>query len=103
MENIINFRIPTIEIYKKEDLCEFLEENTPVYICEHIEEKLNPVGLQWNYILTAYIQNKLFGAVVIKYSESLFNQPDFTQRPIISGLEHVIKDKNIIFKGKISP
>lgn len=102
MDKIVSFRMPTIEIETKEDLCSFLIENPPKYICEKVEEKNNPIGLQWDYYFTAYIENNQLGTVVVKYKENLFNLPDITKKPISPWLEHIIEDKTIIFKGKIS-
>lgn len=76
MKNTNIYKLPVIEIEKKEDLINFLTKNTPDCFFEYIEEVNNPVGKQWNYILTTKIESNDIGIAILEYKEALWEKPE---------------------------
>jgi len=97
------YRLPTIEIENRDDLILFLSKNLPDCIFEHIEEVSNPVGKQWNYTLTAKIKSDDFGIAILEYKESLWENPDNTEKIIALWLKNAIPSINCWYRGKIKP
>ena len=103
MEKQEVYRIPTIDIENKEDLIKILSENKPACIFEHIEEVTNPVGFQWNYILTAKITSENLGIAIILYKESFFEYPNIVDGIIAVWLKDAIPGIRCWYRGKLTP
>lgn len=102
MMNKSNYRIPILEFNNREDLIKFLQDNPPLCIFENIEEVLNPVGLQWNYTLTAKTESEETGVFIIQYKEFLYEKPqicNITAEWLKSALPHI----KHWYKGEIKP
>lgn len=103
MKSTNSFSIPKIILDSKDEILIFLEKNKPKSLFENIEEKDTPQGIQWNYKLTALIDNKKIGVAILEFQEYLYEKPDFKKRPTAEWLNKLNIDKNLIFKGEIIP
>ncbi|MDD3012664.1 MAG: hypothetical protein PHC34_03065 [Candidatus Gastranaerophilales bacterium] len=97
------YKLPTIEIEGRDDLIEFLSKNLPDCIFEYIEEVNNPVGKQWDYILTAKVTSDCFEVAILEYKESLWEKPCNKEGIIALWLKEAIPSINYWYKGKIKP
>lgn len=97
------YRIPTIEVESREDLLRLLLYNPPECVFEQVEEKLNPVGLQWNYTLSAKLESEDIGVAIIRYKESLYEQPDTSKCTIATWLAEEIPAIKNWYRGILKP
>jgi hypothetical protein len=101
MKNNTIYKLPVIEIEKKEDLIDFLNKNTPDCFFEFVEEVNNPVGKQWNYILTARIESDNNGIAILEYKEALWEKPE--EKGVIAIWLKETYPSTIWYRGIIKP